>query len=852
MLRSDTKVEAPSKETLAEQKVDHKVEKEKMVDKNKEEERKAEVHSKVSSITALSDYKPILPFPSKFAKAKKEEQEKEILDMFRKANIDILLLDAIKQVPRYAKFLKELWTSKTKLKSNEKVSVGENVSAMMQKNYLPITKIQPLKETGVIVQLSDRSNAYLDGVIKNVLVQVNELVFPADLYILDMEGNNSPNTAIILLGRPCLKTSKTKIDVHDGTLSVEFDCEIEAFELSGDHKLNVAISYNLNDGKATVAQEEMSLGDELEEMIKELNVLPLQYDSYNQIVIALEDQEKTTFMCPFSTFAYRRMPFGLCNAPATFQRCMMSIFSYYVENIINVFMDDFTVYGDSFDARLHNLTLVFDRFLSRFIKDFSKIALPLCRLLVKDVEFRFEKSYKQVFDRFKELLTIIPIIQPLNWDLLFESMCDASDKVVGAILGQKVRKASHAIYYTSRTLEDAQCNYSTIEKELFAIVFPLEKFRSHLLGTKLIVYSDLATCRYVLKKKEAKPRLIRWILLLLEFDLEIKDKRGTENLVTDNLSRLDYQVFPPISTRAQKDKIKSDVKYYVWDEPYLWKNGADQVIRRCVSQSEYNSILIFCHSYESGDHFRPKRIAFKRVEAKVTRTDDAKVVMDFVKSHMLDRHGILKALISDRGTHFCNRIVEALLKKYHVTHKVSTAYYPQTSGQVEAYKTPYKTPIGMFPYQLVYGKPCHFAVELEHKAFWVVKQCNLQMNEASEHRKLQLQDLKEIWNDTYENSKIYKEKTKAFPNKIILRKQFEVGQKVLFHSRLKLFPSKLRSRWIGPFIVTNVFPHDAIEIQSLTTNKAFKVNGLRLKPYYEGFQVCNVEEVNLEEPQYAG
>jgi len=324
------------------------------------------------------------------------------------------------------------------------------------------------------------------------------------------------------------------------------------------------------------------------------------YSGYFQIAIAPEDQEKTTFTCPFGTFAYRRMPFGLCNAPATFQRCMVSIFSDYIEHIIEVFMDDFTVYGDSFDNCLHNLTLVLQRcietnlvlnsekchfmvgqgivlghivsskgievdkakvdiiqslpyptsvrevrsflghagFYRRFIKDFSKIALPLCKLLQKDVAFELNEACKKAFDKLKELLTSTPVIQPPDWNIPFEIMCDASDYAVGAVLGQRIGKASHAIYYASRTLNDAQRNYSTTEKELLAIVFALEKFRSYLLGTKIIVYSDHAALRYLMTKKEAKPRLIRWILLLSEFDLEIKDKKGTENRVADHLSHL--------------------------------------------------------------------------------------------------------------------------------------------------------------------------------------------------------------------------------------------------------------------------------------------------------------------------
>jgi hypothetical protein len=202
-------------------------------------------------------------------------------------------------------------------------------------------------------------------------------------------------------------------------------------------------------------------------------------------------------------------------------------------------------------------------FYRRFIKDFSKITKTLKHLLQKDVAIDFDEKCLAAFRTLKSALVSALIIQPPDWSQPFEIMCDASDYAVGAVLGQRKEDRVHGVYYASKTLSEAQLNYATMEKELLALVFAFEKFRSYIVNSKVIVYTDHATIKYLLAKKDAKPRLIHWILLLQEFDVEIRDEKGVENVVTDHLSRMNHG---QDDKEIIEDKMRDDHLYQVLDK----------------------------------------------------------------------------------------------------------------------------------------------------------------------------------------------------------------------------------------------------------------------------------------------
>ncbi|GJT07269.1 reverse transcriptase domain-containing protein [Tanacetum coccineum] len=510
------------------------------------------------------------------------------------------------------------------------------------------------------------------------------------------------------------------------------------------------------------------------------------FSSYFQILIDPKDQEKTTFTCPYGTFAYRRMPFGLCNAPGTFQRCMMAIFHDMIEKTMEVFMDDFSVFRNSFSTCLSNL--------EKMLKRCEETNLAL----------NWEKSHFMV----KEGIVLIHKISKKGIQV-DKAKIDVIAKLPHPTTVKGIRSfLEHAVIWRCVSGQEA------IDILIACHSGPTEGHYGANYTTKKVFNSGFY-----------------WLTIYKEAHELVKNCDSCQR--QGKISQRD---------EMPQNSIQVCEIFDVWGIDFMGP----------FPSSRGNKCILVAVDYLS-----------KWVKAKALPTNDARVVVKFLKS-LFARFGTPRAIISNRGTHFCNDKFAKVMSKYGVTHRLATAYHPQTSGQVEvsnrglkrilertvgenraswsdrlddalwAFHTTYKTPIGCTPYKLVYGKSCHLPIELEHRAYWALKHANFDLKTAGDHRKLQLNELNELRDQAYENSLIYKERTKKLHDSKIKNRIFNVGDQVLlFNSRLKIFSGKLKTRWSSPFTITKVFPYGTAKL-SHADGSNFKVNCHRLKHYFGG------------------
>nr|GEW82338.1 reverse transcriptase domain-containing protein [Tanacetum cinerariifolium] len=488
---------------------------------------------------------------------------------------------------------------------------------------------------------------------------------------------------------------------------------------------------------------------------------------YFQIPIDPKDQEKTTFTCPYGTFAYHHMRFGLCNSPGTFQRCIMAIFHDMIEKT----MEEFT---------------------------FKVIDTKGAENMATDHLSRLESPHQNVLDP-KEINKSFPLKtlnlvstrgnQSTSWFVDFANYHAGNFIVKGMSSQQK-----------SKFFKDVN-HYFWDEPHLFKICDD-QIIRRCVSGQKAI--DILKACHsgptgghhgpnYTAKKVFDSG--FYWPTIY----------RDAQNLVKNcNICQRQGKI-------SQRDEMPQN-SIQVCE---IFDVLGIEFMGLCPS-SRGNKYILVTVDYLS-----------KWVEAKALPTNDSRV-----------------------------------MQKYGVTHRLATSYHPKTSGQVEvsnhglkrileravgenraswsdklddalwAFCTAYKTLIVCTPYELVYEKACHLPVELEHKPYWALKHANFNLETDGDHRKVQINELNELSDQAYENSLIYKGKSKRLHDSKIKNRVFNIGDRVLlFNSRLKFFSGKLKSRWSGPFTISQVFPYDTVEL-SQPDGPNFKVNGHRLKHYF--------------------
>nr|GEX41312.1 hypothetical protein [Tanacetum cinerariifolium] len=724
--------------------------------------------------------KPSISYPSRLNDQKLREkatnQMEKFFQIFHDLHFDISFADALLLMPKFASTINSLLANKDKLFELAKVLLNENCSAMLLKKLpeklgdpVPIVKsssptLTPFGESDFSLDeieefLNDDS---IPTGIENPVYDSNR-----DIMFLEKLLNEDP-CSLLPMDLKLAEESKEKSSVKEPPeLELkELPSHLDYAFLEDFNKLPVIIAKNIKiNEREALLNVLKSHKRAIAWKISDIKGIDPRFCTHK---ILMEDDYKPAVQSqrrvnPKIHDVIKKEVIKLLDA-GTFQRCMMFIFHDMIEKTMEMFMDDFSVFGDNFSSCLTNL----DKMLNRYeeanlvlnwekchfmcregivlghkisksgIEDFSKIAQPMTHLLEKEIPFVFSKECIDAFNTLKKKLTEAPILVVPDWNLPFELMCDASDYAIGVVLGQRKSKHFQPIHYASKTMTEAQIHYTTTEKEMLAVV-------------KLLRSSKLA------------------------------------------MRDLPKAIMVPIS---QRRSIQVCEIFDIWGIDYMGP----------FSSSKGNKYILVAVEYLS-----------KWVKAKALPTNDARVVVKFLKS-LFSRFGIPRAIVSDCGTHFCNDQFTRVMIKYGVTHRLATAYHPQTSGQVKVSNRGLKR-------------------ILERTA---LKHVNFDLKTAGDHRKLQLNELSELHDQAYENFVIYKERTKKIHDSKIKNLIFNVGDQVLlFNSCLKIFSGKLKTRWSGPFTITCVFPYGTIEL-SQPNGQNFKVNGHRVKHYFGGDIPSNV------------
>nr|GEV24443.1 reverse transcriptase domain-containing protein [Tanacetum cinerariifolium] len=464
------------------------------------------------------------------------------------------------------------------------------------------------------------------------------------------------------------------------------------------------------------------------------------------------------------TQKFMRMPFALCNTPGTFQRCMMAIFHDMIEKTMEVFMDDFLVFEDSFSSCLSHLDTMLQRCEDTnlvlnwekchfMVKEgivlghkISKNGLEVDQakvdviakmpypMTVKETQFVFSKDCIDAFETLKKKLTEAPILVVLDWNLPFELMCDASDFTISAVSGQRKTKHFQPIHYASKTMTEAQIHYTMTEKEMLAVVYAFEKFRPYLVLSKSIMYTDhSALLSIFLVKNRTADHLSR----LKNPHKDVFDNKDiNRNFLLETLGKISSGCTP----WCVHGKEAYDILKACHEGPIEGLHGANFTAKKVLDAG------FFWPTIYRDDHDLVKSCDICQRQGKISQRDEMpQNVIQVCEIFNVWGIDFMETFPLSRG----NRMVGENHASW--SEKLDDALW--------AFKTAYKTPIGCTPYKLVYEKSCHLPIKLEHKAYWALKHVNFDLKTSSDHRKLQLNELNELRDQAYENSLIYKEKT---------------------------------------------------------------------------------------------